>query len=63
MVADSNKRLDAVNRITSNASSIVASAARDLFAQQPALIAPGGNAYTPAAWLLACATWRSCCVT
>ena len=46
MVADSNKRLDAVNRISSNASSIVANAARDLFAQQPALIAPGGNAYT-----------------
>ncbi|GDX71571.1 C-phycocyanin beta chain [Cyanobium sp.] len=46
VVADSNKRLDAVNRITSKASTIVASAARDLFAQQPALIAPGGNAYT-----------------
>ena len=46
MVSDSNKRLDAVNRISSNASTIVASAARQLFAQQPALIAPGGNAYT-----------------
>ena len=46
MVADSNKRMDAVNRITSNASKIVTSAARDLFAQQPSLIAPGGNAYT-----------------
>nr|WP_115093397.1 phycocyanin subunit beta [Synechococcus sp. UW106] len=46
MVSDSNKRLDAVNRISSNASSIVASAARQLFAQQPALISPGGNAYT-----------------
>ena len=46
MVAESNKRLDAVNRINSNASAIVASAARDLFAQQPSLIAPGGNAYT-----------------
>ncbi|CAK6691277.1 phycocyanin subunit beta [Synechococcus sp. BSF8S] len=46
VVADSNKRMDAVNRITSNASMIVANAARDLFAQQPALIAPGGNAYT-----------------
>jgi phycocyanin beta chain len=46
MVSDSNKRLDAVNRITSNASTIVASAARQLFAEQPALIAPGGNAYT-----------------
>ena len=46
MVSDSNKRLDAVNRISSNASSIVASAARQLFAQQPSLISPGGNAYT-----------------
>ena len=46
VVADSNKRMDAVNRITSNESKIVANAARDLFAQQPSLIAPGGNAYT-----------------
>ena len=33
IVADSNKRMDAVNRITSNSSSIVASAARSLFAE------------------------------
>ncbi|MGC8710884.1 MAG: phycocyanin subunit beta [Leptodesmis sp.] len=46
MVADGTKRLDAVNRITSNASAIVANAARALFAEQPQLIAPGGNAYT-----------------
>jgi phycocyanin beta chain len=46
MVADSNKRIDSVNRITSNASSIVTDAARTLFAEQPQLIAPGGNAYT-----------------
>lgn len=46
MVAESNKRMDAVNRITSNASAIVANAARSLFAEQPQLIAPGGNAYT-----------------
>ena len=46
MVADANKRIDAVNRITGNASSIVANAARSLFAEQPQLIAPGGNAYT-----------------
>lgn len=46
MVADGNKRLDSVNRITSNASTIVANAARSLFADQPQLIAPGGNAYT-----------------
>jgi phycocyanin beta chain len=46
MVADGNKRMDSVNRITSNASAIVANAARSLFAEQPQLIAPGGNAYT-----------------
>ncbi len=46
MVAESNKRMDAVNRITSNSSTIVANAARTLFAEQPQLIAPGGNAYT-----------------
>jgi phycocyanin beta chain len=46
MVADSNKRMDTVNRITSNASAIVTNAARSLFAEQPQLIAPGGNAYT-----------------
>ena len=46
MVSDANKRLDAVNRITSSSSAIVAEAARSLFAEQPQLIAPGGNAYT-----------------
>lgn len=46
MVADSNKRMDSVNRITSNSSKIVSDAARALFAEQPQLIAPGGNAYT-----------------
>jgi phycocyanin beta chain len=46
MVADGSKRIDVVNRITGNASSIVASAARSLFSDQPQLIAPGGNAYT-----------------
>ncbi|NJN32400.1 MAG: phycocyanin subunit beta [Synechococcales cyanobacterium RM1_1_8] len=46
MVADGNKRMDSVNRMTSNASAIVANAARSLFADQPSLIAPGGNAYT-----------------
>jgi phycocyanin beta chain len=46
MVADGNKRLDAVNRITGNASAIVSNAARALFSEQPQLIAPGGNAYT-----------------
>jgi phycocyanin beta chain len=46
MVSDANKRIDAVNRITGSASTIVANAARTLFAEQPQLIAPGGNAYT-----------------
>jgi phycocyanin beta chain len=46
VVKDGAKRYDVVNRITSNASTIVANAARDLFAEQPQLIAPGGNAYT-----------------
>lgn len=46
LVADSAKRADAVNRITGNASAIVTNAARALFAEQPSLIAPGGNAYT-----------------
>lgn len=45
-VTDGNKRMDVVNRLTGNASTIVASAARALFAEQPQLIAPGGNAYT-----------------
>jgi phycocyanin beta chain len=46
VVADGNKRLDAVNRITSGASKIVTDAARALFAEQGQLIQPGGNAYT-----------------
>lgn len=46
MVAESNKRMDSVNRITSSSAAIVADAARALFAEQPQLIAPGGNAYT-----------------
>lgn len=46
LVKDGLKRVDVVNRITGNASAIVADAARALFAEQPQLIAPGGNAYT-----------------
>jgi phycocyanin beta chain len=46
VVASGSKRLDVVNRITSNASAIVTNAARELFEEQPQLIAPGGNAYT-----------------
>lgn len=46
LVKDGNKRVDIVNRISSSSSAIVANAARALFAEQPTLIAPGGNAYT-----------------
>ncbi|MEO0455309.1 MAG: phycocyanin subunit beta [Cyanobacteria bacterium P01_A01_bin.114] len=46
LVAEGNKRIDVVNRLTGSASSIVSNAARSLFADQPQLIAPGGNAYT-----------------
>lgn len=46
IVAEGNKRLDTVNKINSNASSIVTNSARALFAEQPQLIQPGGNAYT-----------------
>jgi phycocyanin beta chain len=45
-VGDGLKRIDAVNRMTGSASTIVGNAARALFAEQPQLIAPGGNAYT-----------------
>jgi len=46
VVAAGSKRIDVVNRITGSSSTIVANAARALFAEQPSLIAPGGNAYT-----------------
>ncbi|MEO1590197.1 MAG: phycocyanin subunit beta [Cyanobacteria bacterium J06632_22] len=46
MVANGNSRMDVVNRLTSSSSAIVTNAARALFAEQPQLIAPGGNAYT-----------------
>ncbi|MEY2977572.1 MAG: phycocyanin subunit beta [Prochlorotrichaceae cyanobacterium] len=46
MVSDGMKRIDTVNRITGSASTIVGNAARALFAEQPQLIQPGGNAYT-----------------
>lgn len=46
LVKDGNKRVDVVNRISSNSSAIVTNAARSLFGEQPQLIAPGGNAYT-----------------
>nr|YP_009395741.1 phycocyanin beta subunit [Herposiphonia versicolor]ARW64721.1 phycocyanin beta subunit [Herposiphonia versicolor] len=46
IIKDGNKRLDSVNKINSNASAIVTNSARALFAEQPQLIQPGGNAYT-----------------
>ena len=46
IISDGSKRLDVVNRVTSNASTIVTSSARSLFSEQPQLIQPGGNAYT-----------------
>lgn len=42
MVADSNKRLDVVNRLTSNASTIVANAYRALVAERPQVFNAGG---------------------
>lgn len=45
VIAEGNKRLDAVNRLTSNASKIVTDAVRELFAEEPHLNAPGGPAY------------------
>ncbi|HBB33425.1 MAG TPA: phycocyanin subunit beta [Cyanobacteria bacterium UBA8803] len=42
MVGDSNKRLDVVNRLTSNASTIVANAYRALVAERPQVFAAGG---------------------
>lgn len=46
MVANEAVRMAAIEHITSNASAIVISASRALFAEQPQLIAPGGSAYT-----------------
>ena len=46
MIADGNKRLDIINKINSNSSAIITNAARALFAEQPQLVQPGGNAYT-----------------
>jgi phycoerythrocyanin beta chain len=45
MVADSNKRLDVVNRLTANASSITANAYRALVAEQPSVFGPGGACF------------------
>jgi phycoerythrocyanin beta chain len=43
MVAESNKRLDVVNRLSGNASTIVADAYRELVAEEPQVFGPGGQ--------------------
>jgi hypothetical protein len=45
IIADSNKRLDVVNRLTSNASSIVANAYRALVAERPQIFNAGGACF------------------
>lgn len=45
MVADSNKRLDIVNRLTGNANTIVTNAYRALVAEQPQVFGPGGPCF------------------
>lgn len=45
MVADGNKRLDVVNRLTANASAITANAYRALVAEQPSIFGPGGACF------------------
>jgi phycoerythrocyanin beta chain len=45
LVGDSNKRLDIVNRLTSNASTITANAYRALVAEQPKVFGPGGACF------------------
>jgi phycoerythrocyanin beta chain len=45
MVADSNKRLDVVNRLSSNSSSIVANAYRALVAERPQIFNAGGACF------------------
>ena len=53
MVSEANKRIDSVNRITSNSSTIVANAARALFAEQPQQPQPPrlGGERPRAAWI------------
>ncbi|MBE9209491.1 phycocyanin subunit beta [Nostoc sp. LEGE 06077] len=45
VVSDSNKRLDIVNRLTGNASSIVANAYRALVAERPQIFNAGGACF------------------
>lgn len=45
-IAEGNKRLDAVNSITSNASCVVTDAIAGICCESPGLTAPGGGVYT-----------------
>ena len=45
MVADSNKRLDVVNRLNSSAAAITSNAYRALVADQPQVFGPGGACF------------------
>ncbi|OUL35306.1 phycocyanin subunit beta [Nostoc sp. 106C] len=45
LIADSNKRLDVVNRLTSNASAIVSNAYRALVAERPQVFNAGGACF------------------
>lgn len=45
LVADSNKRLDVVNRLTSSASAITSNAYRALVAEEPQVFGPGGACF------------------
>jgi hypothetical protein len=45
LIGDSNKRLDVVNRLTSNASAIVANAYRALVAERPQIFNAGGACF------------------
>lgn len=45
IVAESNKRLDVVNRLTSNAATITANAYRALVAEEPQVFGPGGACF------------------
>jgi len=53
LVVSGQQRMEILSYITGNPSKIVADAARTLFAEQPQLIAPGGNAY-PSLRMAAC---------
>jgi len=56
--SDSNKRLDAVNRITLQALRLVTTR-REFFRSSLLLIAPVGKPTPTDAWAAACVTWRS----